>query len=36
MLAQITTNINLTKIRQDQITSSDQIIQQKVYYKTKR
>ena len=29
-------NINQTKKRQDQTTSSDQIIQQKAYYKTKR
>ena len=36
MLAQITTDINQTKTRQDKTTRSEKIIQQKAYYKTKR
>ena len=36
MLAQIKTNINQTKTRQDQTTRSEQINQQKAYYKAKK
>ena len=31
----MTTNINQTKTRQDQTTTSEKIIKQKAYYKTK-